>query len=93
VAGDIETPALGDIAAYITALSNAGKLPEDAALDRRLLEIAGLPIPEEDSKNEGEMDLPPEKTVGVRKSKVKGGRTHRQNKAPLRGMATPKASK
>ena len=93
IAGDIETPALGDIAAYITALSNAGKLPEDAALDRRLLEIAGLPIPEEDSKNEGEMDLPPEKTVGVRKSKVKGGRTHRQNKAPLRGMATPKASK
>jgi len=88
VAGDIETPALAEMALYVTALANAGKLPEDEALDRRLLEIAGLPIPEEPT--EGEMNLPPDTTKGVRKARLAGGRTHRQNRAPMRGTSTPK---
>ncbi len=93
VAGDIETPALAEIAAYITALAGAGKLPEDDALDRRLLEIGGLPIPEDDGHGEGEIALPPETTKGVRKAKIKGGRTHRRHRAPMRGVSVPKVSK
>lgn len=90
ITGDIETPALADVAQYITALAQSGKLPEDAALDRRLLEIAGLPIPEDEGHGEGQPNLPPDETKGVRKSKLKGGRTHRRNRAPMRGLSIPK---
>lgn len=46
VHGDIESPPLAEIGTYVQQLAMAGKLPEDDALDRKLLEIGGLPIPE-----------------------------------------------
>ncbi len=41
--GDIETPNLGQMGTYITALHNAGVLVPDEELNKRLYEIAGLP--------------------------------------------------
>jgi hypothetical protein len=49
--GDIETPPLAEIGAYVQALAGAGQLPEDAGIKRKLLEFAKLPQPE---KPEGE---------------------------------------
>jgi hypothetical protein len=46
VHGDIESPPLAEIGAYLQALATAGQLPEDDAIKRKLLEIGGLPIPE-----------------------------------------------
>jgi len=45
VHGDIESPPLAEIGAYLQSLATAGKLPEDDALQRKLLEIANLPQP------------------------------------------------
>lgn len=45
VHGDIESPPLAEIGAYIQALASAGQLPEDDAIKRKLLEIGNLPIP------------------------------------------------
>lgn len=93
VTGDIETPALAEIGAYLTALAGAGKLPEDEVLDRRLLEIAGLPIPEQEGHGEGEPStLEPEAKRGVRTT-LKKGRTHRKGGAPMRGVSIPKVIK
>lgn len=44
VHGDVESVPLGEMGAYIQALTSAGKLPESDELDRKLLEIAGLPV-------------------------------------------------
>jgi hypothetical protein len=46
VHGDIETPPLAEIGAYVMSLANAGQLPEDDAIKRKLLEYAKLPMPE-----------------------------------------------
>lgn len=46
VHGDIETPPLAEIGAYVSALAGAGQLPESDAIQRKLLEIANLPMPE-----------------------------------------------
>lgn len=46
VHGDIESPPLAEIGAYLQALAMSGQLPEDDAIKRKLLEIGGLPIPE-----------------------------------------------
>ena len=54
VHGDVESPPLEEIGKYIVALAKAGKLPEDDALDRKLLEIANLPQPPLDE--EGQVD-------------------------------------
>lgn len=44
--GDIETPPLEEIGAYITSLANAGfAMTNNAALERQLLSYAGLPEP------------------------------------------------
>jgi len=49
VHGDVETPPLGEIGTYVQQLAAAGQLPvDDPALQRKLLEYAGLPLPEED---------------------------------------------
>lgn len=49
VHGDLDTPALAEIGAYITALAGAGQLPTgDKPLQRKLLEIASLPEPIEE---------------------------------------------
>lgn len=45
VHGDLESTPLAEIGAYVQALASAGKLPEDDELTRKLLEIAGLPVP------------------------------------------------
>lgn len=54
VHGDIESPPLGEIGAYVQALASAGQLPEDEALQRKLLEIAKLPMPEREEGAETE---------------------------------------
>jgi hypothetical protein len=93
VYGDIESPALAEIAAYLTALAAAGKLPEDEVLDRKLLEIAGLPIPEQEGHGEGEPPMmEPQAKRGVRQA-LKKGRTHRGGRAPMRIVSIPKVSK
>jgi len=50
VHGDIEGPPLDEIGKYVQVLSMAGKLPEDPAIDRKLLEYAGLPQVELDGE-------------------------------------------
>jgi hypothetical protein len=93
VYGDIETPALAEIGQYIQALAGAGKLPEDEVLDRRLLEIAGLPIPEQEGHGEGQPPvLEPEAKRGVRKA-LRAGRTHRKGCGPMRLVSMPKVMK
>jgi len=47
VHGDLESPNLAEVGAYIGALASAGQLPpDDETLQRKLLEIGGLPMPE-----------------------------------------------
>lgn len=55
VHGDIESPPLAEIGAYIQALASAGQLPEDEAIQRKLLEIANLPMPEKDEGDVAQM--------------------------------------
>jgi len=51
VHGDLESPALGELGAYVQALAGAGQLPDDEAIQRKLLEIAKLPMPTKDEAN------------------------------------------
>jgi hypothetical protein len=92
VHGDIETPPLAEMGAYIQSLANSGMLPHDEALQRKLLEIARLPIPEDEGHGEGETNLPPEKTNGVQKSGC-GCRTHKVKSIPIRGSSMPNFGK
>jgi hypothetical protein len=47
--GDIETPSLSEVGAYVQSLAAAGQLPiTEPALQRKLLEIADLPVPAEE---------------------------------------------
>lgn len=84
VHGDIETPPLAEIGAYIQALAAAGQLPDDEAIQRKLLEFARLPIPDKHKKAEGETEPEPQRAQGVKKRK--GGL--KINNSPLRG-STP----
>jgi len=53
VHGDIESLPLAELAQYLQALSVTNMLPEgDEALRRKLLEVAGLPMPEDDGQGE-----------------------------------------
>lgn len=45
VRGDIETPDLGTLAAYLTAVANAGLITPTPELEDKLLSIANLPTP------------------------------------------------
>ncbi len=47
--GDIESPPLGELGAYIQSLAAAGQLPDDTALQHKLLEYANLPIPADEA--------------------------------------------
>lgn len=87
VHGDIETPPLAEIGAYIQAMASAGQMPDDEAIQRKLLEYAKLPLPEKEGHGEGEPALEPEKKQGVKKSFFRRGRTHRTNNAPMRGLS------
>ncbi len=52
VHGDIETPNLAELGTYIQALASANLLPtHDGALQRKVLEVAGLPLPEEGAED------------------------------------------
>lgn len=57
VHGDIETPPLAEVGAYIQSLATAGQLPDDEAIQRKLLEIAKLPIPEQEEGSEKAKDI------------------------------------
>jgi len=60
--GDLETPKLGEVGAYVQALATAGQLPaDDAKLQRKLLEIANLPMPQ---REEGATFEPQQKSAG-----------------------------
>ncbi len=72
VHGDIESPPLAEIGAYIQALATTGQLPDDEAIQRKLLEFARLPIPEAE---DGE----------VHKSRSRRARSPRV--APMRGVS------
>lgn len=51
VHGDIESPPLAEIGAYLTALAGSGQLPvDDKPLQRKLLEFAGLPLPQDETE-------------------------------------------
>lgn len=88
VHGDIETPPLAEIGAYIQALASSGQLPDDEAIQRKLLEFARLPLPDKHYGGEGEGELEPKRAQGVQKKK--GGL--KINNAPLRG-STPQIVK
>ena len=62
VHGDIETPNLAEVGAYVSALSMAGQLPSRyKPLQDKLLEFAGLPIPDGDEfSEEDDFDVEPE---------------------------------
>ena len=49
VHGDVEGPKLAEMGAYLQALANSGTLSANPALERKLLEIAGLPQPPEET--------------------------------------------
>jgi hypothetical protein len=57
VHGDIESPPLAEVGAYIQSLATAGQLPDDEAIQRKLLEIAKLPIPEREEGSEKAKDI------------------------------------
>jgi hypothetical protein len=52
VHGDIESPPLNEVAAYITALATAGMLTPNKPLERKLLEIGNLPAPAVDEEDQ-----------------------------------------
>ena len=81
VHGDIETPSLSEIGAYIQSLAAAGQLPmEDKTLQRALLGFAKLPEPAE---VEGER-VPQEKAVGGLTCKCRpGSSVPRRARGPL----------
>lgn len=90
VHGDLETPALAEVAQYITALANSGMLPEgDKPLQRKLLEIGSLPQPDEDTEFELSNDSAIQKQCcKIRKSsprQIKRTVRSRQLKLPLIG--------
>jgi len=81
VHGDLETPPLSEIGAYISALAAAGQLPESEAIKKKLLEYGGLPIPENDADAVG-MDEPGEEVL---ERMVK----RRVRKIPMKGIGIP----
>lgn len=54
VHGDIESPPLDEVGAYITALATAGLLTPNKPLERKLLEIGKLPAPAVDDEDSPE---------------------------------------
>jgi hypothetical protein len=82
VHGDLESVPLAEIGAYVQALATAGQLPEDDAIQRKLLEIAKLPMPE---KEEGEE---------VKKQRKPGGLTRQWTEKVIPGgVPTPRPKK
>lgn len=76
VHGDIESPPLSEIGAYVQALAAAGQLPaDDDALQRKLLEFAKLPLPVEPEGEEGGADS------SVQKRRRRGGLIRKWSKA------------
>jgi len=72
VHGDIESPPLEEVAAYITALATAGMLTPNKPLERKLLEIGKLPVPAVDDddtalpgETDDEQDEPEEDDAGA----------------------------
>lgn len=55
VHGDIETQSLGELGTYIQALASSGQLPDSEIIQRKLLEIAKLPIPPKETSETAEL--------------------------------------
>ena len=88
VHGDLESQPLDEIGRYITALATAGQLPEDEALQNKLLEIAKLPIPDSESKPEYK-----EPEEAKKKRKRHEHTNKRRIAAPLRQLGLPGSEK
>jgi hypothetical protein len=50
--GDIETPDLAELSAFVSSLTTAGILLPDAGIERHLRSVSGLPEPEEEEADE-----------------------------------------
>jgi hypothetical protein len=93
--GDIETPPLAEIGAYVQALAASGQLPTgDKPLQRKLLSFARLPEPEETNEPEGApaVPAPPQGEVqkGLRVKKFSKRVSIRRNLAgPLKQRQLP----
>lgn len=55
--GDIEGPDLTELSTFVTSLAQAGIIVPDAAIERHLRRVSGLPEPEEDSVSKGAPDF------------------------------------
>ncbi|NIQ91033.1 MAG: hypothetical protein GWM98_04790 [Nitrospinaceae bacterium] len=73
VHGDLEAPPLGEIGSYLQSLANSGLLPDDEAIQRKVLEFANLPQPEQE---EGET---------VEKKRTGGGLVKREDTRQIPG--------
>jgi hypothetical protein len=72
VHGDLESLPLAEVGAYIQALYNTEQLPEgDEAIQRKLLELAKLPMPQ---KDESEKPEPTKKRRGLLKALPSAGK-------------------
>jgi hypothetical protein len=86
VHGDIEAPPLDEMARYITSLAMAGKLPDTDAIDNKLLEMAGLPIPNQEEREEME-----EREEEARRAAL--AQQTQKKRGPLKGLSAPVGSK
>lgn len=75
--GDVETPNLADVSAYITALASTGMLRPSRQLESKLLEIGNLPQPPDDA---GELPLPGEDEMSAAWAQAQ--REARESQAP-----------
>jgi hypothetical protein len=79
VHGDLESPNLAELGTYVQSLATSGQLPpEDEAIQRKLLEVANLPMPE---REEGDEYEKVEKTNGGLKPKFHECGSHGRVKA------------
>jgi hypothetical protein len=86
VHGDIEAPPLDEFARYIQTLSMSGKLPDTDAIDNKLLEMAGLPIPNQEEREEmAAREEEERRAVQAQQTQKKRG--------PLRGLSAPMGDK
>ena len=60
VHGDLESQSLAEMGTYIQALASSGQLPTDDAIQRKLLELAKLPMPDLDENidEDEEIEVP-----------------------------------
>jgi len=71
VPGDIESPALAEMGAYVQALASSGMLPDDEGIRNKLLDIADLPMPVEENSDTNSVVKNKKIRLGVPKTGIK----------------------